>query len=83
MTLLGAVLLSATIAAAHEPEDPAAAPRASLSDFAGTPDERAGRVAETAPIPGADPAAVELGHDLDGDGDADEIHIHLEVIEIR
>ena len=83
MTLLGAVLLSATIAAAHEPEDPAAAPRASLSDFAGTPDERAGRVAETAPIPGADPAAVELGHDLDGDGDADEIHIHLEVIEIQ
>ena len=49
----------------------------------GSAAERAGLEAELAPIPGADPDAVELGHDLDGDGDADEIHIHLEVIEIQ
>lgn len=38
---------------------------------------------EKAPIPGADPRAVELGRDLDGDGDPDEITINLEVAEIQ
>jgi manganese oxidase len=81
--ILVGVLLAAGTASAHEPEDPAAAPKTSPSDFVGSAAERAGLEAEMAPIPGADPDAVELGHDLDGDGDADEIHIHLEVIEIQ
>ena len=48
----------------------------------GDPERRAFEL-EHAPIPGADPRAVELGADLDGDGDADEIHIQLEVDEIQ
>jgi FtsP/CotA-like multicopper oxidase with cupredoxin domain/Cu/Ag efflux protein CusF len=71
---------SATIALAHEPDEspPRAAFTAPPSDA-----EKAGLAAELAPIPGADPDAVELGQDLDGDGDADVIHIHLEVIETQ
>ena len=80
--------MHATIASAHELEDLQAAPKTSRYSltrayFDGGDAERAGLEAEMAPIPGADPDAVQLGPDLDGDGDADEIHIHLEVIEIQ
>src|SRR5258705_1722731 len=76
------------IAPAHEPDERAVAPdarayRLTPAYLAGSVAERAGMDAEMAAIPGADPDAVELGHDLDHDGDADEIHIHLEVIEIQ
>jgi FtsP/CotA-like multicopper oxidase with cupredoxin domain/Cu/Ag efflux protein CusF len=65
---------------AHEPDE--SPPRAAFT-APPTDAERAGLEAERAPIPGADPDAVELGQDLDGDGDADVIQIHLEVIEIQ
>ena len=76
----GVTLPGVPHAFAHEPDE--SPPRAA---FTSPPSdaERAGLAAELAPIPGADPDAVELGQDLDGDGDADVIHIHLEVIEIQ
>ena len=67
-------------ALAHEPDE--APPRAAFT-APPTDTEKAGLEAERAPLPGADPDAVELGQDLDGDGDADVIQIHLEVIEIQ
>ncbi|HKC31873.1 MAG TPA: multicopper oxidase domain-containing protein [Xanthobacteraceae bacterium] len=88
--ILALLLLASlvAIAPAHEPDERAVAPdagayRLTPAYLAGSAAERAGMDAEMAAIPGADPDAVELGHDLDGDGDADEIHIHLEVIEIQ
>jgi FtsP/CotA-like multicopper oxidase with cupredoxin domain/Cu/Ag efflux protein CusF len=89
-TLILALLLLASLVAtarAHEPDERVIAPdvsyRLTPAYLQGSAAERAGFDAEMAAIPGADPDAVELGHDLDGDGDADEIHIHLEVIEIQ
>src|SRR5262249_24046590 len=75
-----AALALAAASRAHEPDD--SPPRAAFT-APPTDAEKAGLEAELAAVPGADPAAVELGQDLDGDGDADEIHIHLEVIEIQ
>jgi manganese oxidase len=80
LTFVAVTLAGAGAGSAHEPDE--APPRAAFTSPP-TDAERAGLAAELAPIPGADPDAVELGQDLDGDGDADVIHIHLEVIEIQ
>jgi FtsP/CotA-like multicopper oxidase with cupredoxin domain/Cu/Ag efflux protein CusF len=78
--LAGIALAGGPAGRAHEPDE--SPPRAAFT-APPTDAERAGLEAERAPLPGADPDAVELGQDLDGDGDADVIHIHLEVIEIQ
>jgi manganese oxidase len=90
---LAAALLASIVAApqlqAHDPSD-VLDTTPGLSRYAltqayqrGGEAERAALEAELAPIPGADPRAVQLGRDLDGDGDPDEIHFHLEVVEIQ